>query len=179
MHIQVFKKNEKKIFEGGPKKFRKKFFLPPLQKFFFWRGKNQTVFVPNLNKIRPAVPKLQPIEIAKNWNFQNFVLQLEAEPVKLEQPNFDSKNLGVVSNIPSYQKNFRVTMERNNRGGHIWHISWPRPSGQVGLRFATLYDPSWNKGATSEKPFYQAAILTCPCCSVQTGGGRNSNFTGR
>ena len=37
--------------------------------------------------------------------------------MKLEQPNFDSKNLGVVSNIPSYQKNFRVNMERNNRGG--------------------------------------------------------------
>ena len=39
MHIKVFQKNEKKFFEGGPKKFWKKKFLDPAPKIFFLKGK--------------------------------------------------------------------------------------------------------------------------------------------
>ena len=48
--------------------------------------------MPNLNEIRPAVPKLQPIEIWPQKNLQITLLQLEAEPMELDQSNFGSKN---------------------------------------------------------------------------------------
>ena len=63
--------------------------------------------MPNLNDIRPAVPKLQPIEIWPQKNLQITLLQLEAEPMELDQSNFGSKNLEVVSNIPAYQKSLK------------------------------------------------------------------------
>ena len=36
-----------------------------------------------------------------------------------------------------------------------------------------IFDTSWNKGATVEKPIRRAAILTLRRCSVQTGGRRD------
>ena len=60
--------------------------------------------MPNFNKIRPAVQKLQPIEIFAQKNLKIGLLQLEAEPVERDQPNFGSRKLGVVSNMPAFQK---------------------------------------------------------------------------
>ena len=93
--------------------------------------------MPNLNEIRPAVPKLQPIEIWPQKNLQITLLQLEAEPMELDQSNFGSKNLEVVSNISLYQKVVKGARRWDKRGGSIdpppGHMSWPGGPGQVGL----------------------------------------------